>query len=57
MFQSDRPAILFAPVDQHDHLGLAGWKVGRRAKRDEIRADLSKRVGSAFDDQKELDLG
>ena len=44
MFQSDCPAILFAPVDQHDHLGLARWKVGRLAKRNEVRANLGQRV-------------
>jgi hypothetical protein len=56
MFQSHGPAILFSPIDHHHDFRLVRGQVDRLSKRDEIGADLRKRVRSAFDDQKELDV-
>jgi hypothetical protein len=56
MFQSHGPAILFSPIDHHHDFRLVRGQVDRLSKRDEIGADLRKRVRSAFDDQKQLDV-
>jgi hypothetical protein len=56
MFQSDSPPRLFAPVDDHHDLGIAGRQVGSLAELHKVWADLSKRVRFAVDNQKELDV-
>jgi len=56
MFQSDRPAILFAAINHHDDLSLPRGQLNRLSQCDEIRADLGQCVRSAFDHEKELDL-